>query len=82
MPLLLAAPCSAGGGSTDAKRTGGTALGGPHAYVRQQAQSPPFTVAAPGEGARGRTHDEISDPVLQGLTTALVRIGSAVEKQS
>ncbi|GAA2926826.1 hypothetical protein GCM10010518_12130 [Kitasatospora cinereorecta] len=60
----------------------GTALGGPHAYVWQQAQSLQFTVAATGKGAEGRTEEEISDLVLQGMTTMLVRIESAVEKQS
>lgn len=59
-----------------------TALGGPHPYVWEQAQSLQFTVAATGKGAKGRTEDEISDLVLQGLTTMLGRIESAVEKQS
>ncbi|MFE9727824.1 hypothetical protein ACFYQ5_30735 [Streptomyces sp. NPDC005794] len=59
-----------------------TALGGPHAYVWQQAQSLRFTVAATGKGAEGRTEEEISDLVVQGMATMLVRIESAVEKQS
>ncbi|MFG2591854.1 hypothetical protein [Streptomyces sp. NPDC048438] len=59
-----------------------TELGGPHVYDWQQAQSLQFTVAATGKGAEGRTGQEISDLVAQGLATMLVRIGSAVEKQS
>ncbi|MFD3607879.1 hypothetical protein ACFWXA_07370 [Streptomyces atroolivaceus] len=67
---------------TEAGKFTSTELGGPHAYDWQQAQSLQFTVAATGKGAEGRTEDEVSDLVLQGLTTMLVRIESAVEKQS
>ncbi|MFD4032549.1 hypothetical protein ACFWVP_19000 [Streptomyces sp. NPDC058637] len=59
-----------------------TELGGPHTYDWQQAQSLQFTMAATGKGAEGRTDAEISGLVAQGLSTMLVRIESAVEKQS
>ncbi|MER5552360.1 hypothetical protein ABT001_11860 [Streptomyces sp. NPDC002793] len=59
-----------------------TALGGPHAYAWQQAQTLQFTVAVTGKGAEGRTEGEISDLLVQAVATMLVRIESAVEKQS
>lgn len=59
-----------------------TALGGPHEYYWQQAQTLQFTVAATGKGAKGRTEAEISRLVTQGLSTMLIRLESAVEKQS
>ncbi|WP_405387658.1 hypothetical protein OG596_06635 [Streptomyces sp. NBC_01102] len=67
---------------TESGEYSSTALGGPHAYFWQQAQSLQFTVAATGRGAEGRTEEEISGLVIQGLSTMLVRIESAVEKQS
>ncbi|WP_398905145.1 hypothetical protein [Streptomyces sp. 840.1] len=57
-------------------------LGGPFAYVWQQAQSLQFTVAVTGKGAKGRTSEELDELTSQAQATMLVRLKSAVEKQS
>ncbi|MBK6044409.1 hypothetical protein [Streptomyces sp. MBT55] len=57
-------------------------LGGPHHYAWQQAQTLQFTVAVTGKGAKGRTGDEIDNLVVQAQAAMLVRLESAVEKQS
>ncbi|MFD4746325.1 hypothetical protein ACFYZ6_27985 [Streptomyces rubiginosohelvolus] len=57
-------------------------LGGPHHYAWQQAQTLQFTVAVTGKGAKGRTEKEIDDLVVQAQAAMLVRLESAVEKQS
>ncbi|MFK0183647.1 hypothetical protein ACIQV1_05455 [Streptomyces rubiginosohelvolus] len=57
-------------------------LGGPHHYAWQQAQTLQFTVAVTGKGAKGRTRDEIDNLVVQAQAAMLVRLESAVEKQS
>lgn len=57
-------------------------LGGPHHYAWQQAQTLQFTVAVTGKGAKGRTEREIDDLVVQAQAAMLVRLESAVEKQS
>ncbi|MEU3051967.1 hypothetical protein [Streptomyces griseus] len=57
-------------------------LGGPHHYAWQQAQTLQFTVAVTGKGATGRTEREIDDLVVQAQAAMLVRLESAVEKQS
>ncbi|MGW1293869.1 hypothetical protein [Streptomyces sp. NPDC002533] len=57
-------------------------LGGPHHYAWQQAQTLQFTVAVTGKGAKGRTVREIDDLVVQAQAAMLVRLESAVEKQS
>lgn len=57
-------------------------LGGPHHYAWQQAQTLQFTVAVTGKGAKGRTEREIDDLVVQAQASMLVRLESAVEKQS
>ncbi|MFF1647775.1 hypothetical protein [Streptomyces sp. NPDC058240] len=58
------------------------ALGGPHPYLWQQAQALQFTVAVTGRGAEGRTEREIDALTTQAQATMLVRLKSAVEKQS
>ncbi|MEE1737682.1 hypothetical protein PUR49_14405 [Streptomyces sp. BE147] len=57
-------------------------LGGPYHYTWQQAQTLQFTVAVTGKGAKGRTEKEIDNLMVEGLATMLVRLESAVEKQS
>ncbi len=57
-------------------------LGGPHPYFWGQAQTLQFTVAVTGKGAKGRTEREIEDLVAQAQSVMLVRLESAVEKQS
>ncbi|MFE6913400.1 hypothetical protein [Streptomyces rubiginosohelvolus] len=57
-------------------------VGGPHHYAWQQAQTLQFTVAVTGKGAKGRTEKEIDDLVVQAQAAMLVRLESAVEKQS
>ncbi|MFJ6609319.1 hypothetical protein ACIQPT_03480 [Streptomyces sp. NPDC091289] len=57
-------------------------LGGPHHYAWQQAQTLQFTVAVTGKGAKGRTEREIDGLVVQAQAAMLVRLESAVEKQS
>ncbi|WP_228989397.1 hypothetical protein [Streptomyces sp. DH8] len=57
-------------------------LGGPHYYAWQQAQTLQFTVSTTGKGAKGRTEREIDDLVVQAQAAMLVRLRSAVEKQS
>ncbi|MCX4965514.1 hypothetical protein OHA98_11835 [Streptomyces sp. NBC_00654] len=57
-------------------------LGGPHHYAWQQAQTLQFTVAVTGKGAKGRTEKEIDSLATEALATMLVRLESAVEKQS
>ncbi|WP_307671582.1 hypothetical protein [Streptomyces sp. V2I9] len=57
-------------------------LGGPHYYAWQQAQAHRFTVSVTGKGAKGRTEREIDDLVVQAQAAMLVRLRSAVEKQS
>ncbi|MEK8145455.1 hypothetical protein NKH18_41055 [Streptomyces sp. M10(2022)] len=59
-----------------------TALGGPHPYSWQQAQSLQFTVAVTGKGAQGRAEQEIAALVAQAQAAMLVRLETAVEKQS
>ncbi|MFJ7058130.1 hypothetical protein ACIQVA_10355 [Streptomyces microflavus] len=59
-----------------------TELGGPHHYSWQQAQTYQVTVAVTGKGAEGRTEEEIDALVTQAQATMLVRLESAVEKQS
>ncbi|MGA5472180.1 hypothetical protein ACPCUK_25840 [Streptomyces arboris] len=59
-----------------------TELGGPHPYTWQQAQTSQVTVAVTGKGAKGRTEKEIDALVTQAQATMLVRLESAVEKQS
>ncbi|MFB8102980.1 hypothetical protein ACFC3O_09090 [Streptomyces sp. NPDC056007] len=59
-----------------------TELGGPHPYTWQQAQTHQVTVAVTGKGAKGRTEKEIGALVTQAQATMLVRLESAVEKQS
>lgn len=59
-----------------------TELGGPHPYTWQQAQTHQVTVAVTGKGAKGRTEKEIDALVTQAQATMLVRLESAVEKQS
>ncbi|MCX4680513.1 hypothetical protein OG413_35440 [Streptomyces sp. NBC_01433] len=57
-------------------------LGGPYPYAWQQAQTLQFTVAVTGKGAKGRTEKELGDLVAQAQGAMLVRLQSAVEKQS
>lgn len=57
-------------------------LGGPHPYAWQQAPTLQFTVAVTGEGAKGRTRDEIDDLVVQAQAALPARLESAVEKQN
>lgn len=57
-------------------------LGGPHPYAWQQAQTLQFTVAVTGKGAKGRTDKELEDLVTQAQAAMLVRLESAIEKQS
>ncbi|WNF31444.1 hypothetical protein RI138_27460 [Streptomyces sp. C11-1] len=57
-------------------------LGGPHPYAWQQAQVLQFTVAVTGKGAKGRTAREVDTLVTQAQAAMLVRLESAVEKQS
>lgn len=59
-----------------------TELGGPHHYSWQQAQTYQVTVAVTGKGAEGRTEEEIDALVTRAQATMLVRLESAVEKQS
>ncbi|MFJ9309705.1 hypothetical protein [Streptomyces cyaneofuscatus] len=59
-----------------------TELGGPHPYTWQQAQTSQVTVAVTAKGAKGRTEKEIDALVTQAQATMLVRLESAVEKQS
>ncbi|MFC3232715.1 hypothetical protein CP967_05615 [Streptomyces nitrosporeus] len=58
-----------------------TALGGPHPYLWQQAQSGPFTLAVTGKGAAGRTEPEISELLVHAIAAMLVRLEADVEKQ-
>ncbi|MYU32155.1 hypothetical protein GTW52_03275 [Streptomyces sp. SID8358] len=57
-------------------------LGGPHAYVWQQAQILQFTVAVTGKGAEGRPEKEISALLDQAQAGMLARLDAAVKKQS
>lgn len=57
-------------------------LGGPHHYAWQQAQTLQFTVAVTGKGAKGRTEREVDALVTEAQAAMLVRLESAVEKQS
>ncbi|WUA20329.1 hypothetical protein OG208_37825 (plasmid) [Streptomyces anthocyanicus] len=57
-------------------------LGGPHYYAWQQAQTLQFTVAVTGKGAKGRTEREVDALVTQAQAAMLVRLESAVKKQS
>ncbi|MFF9082719.1 hypothetical protein ACF1BR_23870 [Streptomyces rubiginosohelvolus] len=57
-------------------------LGGPHHYAWQQAPTFQFTVAVTGEGAKGRTRDEIDDLVVQAQAALPARLESVVEKQN
>lgn len=57
-------------------------VGGPHAYTWQQAQTLQFTVAVTGKGAEGRTEDEVNLLTAQAHAAMLVRLESAIEKQS
>jgi hypothetical protein len=57
-------------------------LGGPHHYSWQQSQTLQFTLAVTGKGAKGRTEREVDALVLQAHSAMLVRLESAVEKQS
>ncbi|MFJ1900004.1 hypothetical protein [Streptomyces sp. NPDC088115] len=57
-------------------------LGGPFPYVWQQAQTLQFTVAVTGKGAKGRTEEELDELTNQAQAAMLLRLKSAVEKQS
>lgn len=57
-------------------------LGGPYPYSWQQAQILQFTVAVTGKGAKGWSQQEIDALTVQAQGTMLVRVKSAVEKQS
>ncbi|MFI5479911.1 hypothetical protein ACIBAB_12400 [Streptomyces rubiginosohelvolus] len=57
-------------------------LGGPHHYAWQQAPTFQFTGAVTGEGAKGRTRDEIDDLVVQAQAALPARPESVVEKQN
>ncbi|MFD0025885.1 hypothetical protein [Streptomyces sp. NPDC058382] len=56
--------------------------GGPYPYVWYQGQLLQFTVAVTGKGAKGRTDEEIDEATNRAYSTMLLRLGSAVEKQS
>ncbi|NEE27079.1 hypothetical protein G3M53_16600 [Streptomyces sp. SID7982] len=56
--------------------------GGPHHCAWQQAPTLQFLVAVTGEGAKGRTRDEIDDLVVQAQAALPTRLESAVEKQN
>lgn len=57
-------------------------LGGPHHYSWQQAQTLQLTVAVTGQGAEGRTKDEIDAWVSKAQGVMLSRLENAVEKRN
>ncbi|MFJ1621537.1 hypothetical protein ACIODX_14395 [Streptomyces sp. NPDC088190] len=67
---------------TEAGEYRSSVLGGPHPYLWQQAQALQFTVAVTGKGAKGRAEKEIDDLTTQAQAVMLMRLGSAVAKQS
>lgn len=56
--------------------------GGPYPYSWYQSQNLQFTVATTGKGAKGWSEDEIDTFTNQAQATMLLRLKSAVEKQS
>ncbi|MFE2204464.1 hypothetical protein ACFXAR_04950, partial [Streptomyces rubiginosohelvolus] len=81
-PLSRPRAARAGGDPPEVGEYRSFELGGPHPYAWQQAPTLQFTVAVTGEGAKGRTRDEIDDLVVQAQAALPARLESAVEKQN